>query len=124
MKNIVLFIALIAFLGVGVTSSYAANYTNSPVENVDNKKCEKCGKEGCDGSCCAKDSTKESHKCTGHKDGKKCCSKTDANAKKCCSKAASKCCSTKASEHKCCSSKSTTHKCTGKKEGHKCPHSK
>lgn len=84
MKKIFLAIALIAFLGNVIAPTFATN-TTSKVVVVDNEKCTKCGKEGCDGKCDAKkcDPKKcDGTKCNHGKDGKGC----DKAAKggKCC----------------------------------------
>ena len=76
MKNLFLILALFAFLGTSFTTVYASSDNTIPTENLEEKKCEKCGKEKCD--CKAEG---KAHKCsTTHKEGHKC---SHTQAKKC-----------------------------------------
>ncbi|MBI4645059.1 MAG: hypothetical protein HY738_00315 [Bacteroidia bacterium] len=91
MKNLLILLALIAFIGTSTGVSYAfTDNVKTTVVKPDGKKCEKCGKENCDGKCAA-----AGHKC-------------DGNCK-------SKC------KHKCTGAQSQGHSCQGKTDGtHKC----
>lgn len=116
MKKLLLIIGLIAFIGsyVAPTAVFAQDVAKAKVEN---KKCEKCGKEDCDGTCsvqhkCNHDAKADGHKCTHSTDanaGAHKCSKssTEGSAHKCAGTSTAKCCDKSKTEAKSCCKKTT-----------------